>query len=83
MKEKVVVIDAVREVYDPRVFVGKHPGKWSMKVNDLLVLLEDMDPEARVILSNDGGRTYGCVWFDRITEAVVDPETGRLTCEFE
>ena len=82
-KQNVVVIDAKRDAYGADKFFGAPPDFRTMTVHDLLILLEDMDPDARVIISNDRGYTYGSVWFDNISEAVVDPDTGEVLLEFE
>ena len=82
MENKVVVIDSVREVYGVDSFLGDRPDKWTMKVSDLIALLEDLDPDARVVLSHDNGYTFGSLWFDRIREAVADPVTSELDYEF-
>ena len=56
MRKDCVLIEAKKEAYDPSDCVGK-----ALTVGDLKRLLEDFCEDSPVIVSNDGGYTYGAV----------------------
>ena len=58
---KCLVIDARREAY------GKDDIK-TITVGELLSILEDMDPDEKVILSHDRGYTFGGIRPELISE---------------
>ena len=72
---KYLIIDAMREAY------GKEDIK-TITVGDLLSILEDMDPEEKIVLSHDRGYTFGgirpeLVWEEDEEEEIPDPDQIR------
>lgn len=58
-------IDARRDAYSP-------DGLQTMTVEELIDYLSQFDGETPVVLSHDGGYTYGAIRYDSFTEASSD-----------
>lgn len=58
---KTVLIDTNRVCYELAQCTD------TLKVRDLIEILEDLDPDAPVVFRNDGGYTYGTIEEDAIT----------------
>ena len=56
MRKDCVLIEAKKEAYDTTDCVGK-----ALTVGELKRLLEDFHEDSPVIVSNDGGYTYGAL----------------------
>ena len=66
---KYIIIDAAREAY------GMEDVR-TMTVGELISILEDLDPDSKIILSHDRGYTYGGIREEMIQEE--ESEEGEL-----
>jgi hypothetical protein len=63
-----IFIDTKRNGYDP-----KQCGK-TLTVRELIEVLEGFDPDAKILLRNDGGYTYGSIRYEDIDEEFDEEE---------
>lgn len=67
MKKTVIMIDGTRDTYSPENIVDD-----TIKVGNLIALLEEYDEDTPVMLINDNGYTYGGIHGYTIDEKEID-----------
>lgn len=68
MEQNFVFIDGRRNGYSP-----DQCGR-TLTVQELIGVLEEMEPDAKVYLKNDNGYTYGSITYDSFEEEYLEYE---------